>query len=307
VPHFSNGEFSTSAAAPDSKASAKVPEPQLLSCASLIDAVTAQAQAAYEARQSGEPRGPQTGFKKLDRAMNGALPIGVSIVLGNTGAGKTALCVQIAATCRFPALFVSTEMSAPELFRRQMARVTGQFLGRFSSGEMTPEAVNRAALATAEAMPQLVFCDATRAYATDRFLFDAALATRGDAKSVLIVVDSLHTWARTANTGTDEYQGLGAAMVSLQNLAQKLQCPVLALGEQNRASMGSGGANSGAGNRFIEYGAEIVFDLQADKTEDGAGEKAVKIILAKNRHGAADTKAGLNFNGALQRFTEADK
>lgn len=289
----------------------KASEPRLLSCASLIGAVTEQARAAYEAHQSGEARGPLTGFKKLDNSTNGALPVGVSVVLGNTGAGKTAFCVQVAATCRFPALFVSTEMAAPELFRRQMARVTGQFLGRFSSGEMTPDAVNRAAKATAEAMPLLTFCDSTRAYATDEFLFDAALAARGDAKGVLVVVDSLHTWARMNPAPMSEYEGIGAAVVSLQNLAGRLGCPVIAIGEQSRGALKEGGGvasvNSGAGNRFIEYGAEVVFDLQASKTEDGAGERAVKVNLAKNRHGAVNTAIDLSFNGALQRFTEASK
>jgi len=296
---------------PGPKASPKALEPQLFSCASLVNAVTEHARAAYEARQSGIPRGPLTGFKKLDSAINGALPVGVSVVLGNTGAGKTALCVQIAATCRFPALFVSTEMAPEELFRRQMARVTGQFLGRFSSGEMTPDAVNQAAQRTAEAMPSLVFCDAARAHATDEFLFDAALAARGDAKSVLIIVDSLHTWARMAPARLPEYEAIGAAMVSLQGLAARLRCPVIAIGEQSRAALKDGGGvasvNSGAGNRFIEYGAEVLFDLQATKTEDGAGEKSVKVQLSKNRHGAVGTTVDLSFNGALQRFTEASK
>lgn len=82
--------------------------------------------------------------------------------------------------------------------------------------------------------------------------------------------------------------------------------------EQSRAAIaGGGGVNSGAGScsiecRSIEYGAEIVFDLQVGKEASGLGEREVAVKIAKNRHGAAGMTVNLQFNGALQRFKESE-
>ncbi len=229
------------------------------------------------------------------------------MILGNTGAGKTAFVTQIAASCQCPALLVTCEMSPAELFRRQMARVCGQFLGRFKTGEMTPGEVESMAARTADAMPNLSLVDATRAYASPAYLQEVALREKGDARHFLLVIDSLHSWTRSAQSGAAEYEALNNGLQSLQTLGRNLKCPVLIVCEQGRANMEAGGVNSGAGTRAIEYGAEIVFDLQAAKEEEATGEKPVTLRFAKNRHGAKDATVKLSFNGALQRFKEAGK
>ncbi|RYF44498.1 MAG: hypothetical protein EOO38_17775 [Cytophagaceae bacterium] len=211
--------------------------------------------------------------------------------------------MQIAASCGFPALYVTTEMAAAELFRRQMARVSGTFLGRLKSGEMEPKDVEAIALSTAKAMPHLAFLDATTAPTSAAFIRECAKRVQGQAKTMLLIIDSLHTWTRGSNPGQSEYEALNQNLLSLQQLCHQLQCPSLALCEQSRAAIaGGGGVNSGAGSRSIEYGAEIVFDLQAGKEIGADGEKEVALQLAKNRHGAAGVSIKLSFNGALQRF-----
>jgi replicative DNA helicase len=289
--------------------SSQVATPPVFRCGDIIGDVLSDAAEAREARLTGKPRGPVTGLKVLDEKIGGALPkIGTCIVLGNTGTGKTAFASQIAAQCGFPALFVTTEMAPSELFRRQMARFSSTFLNRFKSGEMTPTEVEQIALATAMAMPNLTFVDATRAFATPTFLRECAETARGNAKSILLIIDSLHTWTRGAGSGQNEYEALNDGLRSIQRLCHELQCPALVVAEQSRAAIvGGGGVNSGAGSRFIEYGAEIVLDLQASKEIDSMGEKSVVCQVAKNRHGAAGVMVKLHFNGALQRFREVDE
>lgn len=282
--------------------------PQLLHCADIVGAVVDEARQANDARCTGQLRAPITGFKALDEKIGGSLPkIGPSMVLGNTGAGKTAFVTQIAASCGFPALYVTTEMAPAELFRRQMARLTNTFLGRLKSGEIPPAEFEMMARQTAAEMPQLSFVDSTVAFASPSFLRQCAEKVRGDARSVLLVVDSLHTWTRGGSGGLNEYEALNQNLLSLQRLCHQLECPALVVCEQSRAAIaGGGGVNSGAGSRSIEYGAEIVFDLQASKEVDGMGEKSVQLIIAKNRHGATGPIVRLQFNGALQRFKESD-
>ena len=297
------------------KAPAKVAESRqarLVRFGSLIDEVVRNAEEAHEARLTGVPRSPITGWKKLDDRIGGSLPpLGTTVVLGNTGAGKTAFCLQMAAQCAFPALYVTTEMSPAELFRRQMARITGQFLGRLKSGETPPREIERMAQQTAQALPNLYFVDATQGPATLPFLADCSEIVRaqegnGQTSKILLVVDSLHSWVRGAGSGAPEYEALNAGLSGLQSLSHSIGAPIVVICEQNRANMDAGGVNSGAGSRFIEYGAEIVFDLQAAKEIDAMGELSVTVRLAKNRHGAAGSTVKLSFHGALQRFKEVE-
>jgi replicative DNA helicase len=283
--------------------------PRLCRFSDLLGEVIDEARAAHEARVSGTPRGPITGLKMLDAALGGAFPPGASMVLANTGAGKTALALQAATQNPFPSLYVSCEMSPAELLRRHMARVCGDYLNRFKSGEMTPNEVERKARQAAEAAPLFSIVDATRAYASPLYLRDVAEATRGDARHLLIVVDSLHAWVEGAATGAPEYEALNMGLAALRTLAGQLACPVLIICERNRASMKSGGVNAGAGTRRIEYGAETVIELdrKEDAREDGSGEVEVTLRFAKNRHGAAGKTVPLKFHGAMQRFREVEK
>jgi replicative DNA helicase len=225
---------------------------------------------------------------------------------GNAGTGKTALGLQTAATCAFPAMFVTCEMSPVELLRRHTARVTGTYLGRLKSGEMRGEEAESLARRAIEAAPALAFVDATQGPAPLQFLHDSALIVKRDADHILIVIDSLHSWTESAHPGQPEYEALNSGIADLQRLASALKCPVLIISERNRDSMKSGGINAGAGTRKIEYSAETIIDLEREKKEEnGAGEVEVLLKLAKNRHGTANKPIRLSFNGALQRFTEA--
>ncbi len=280
--------------------------PRLFRLSDLLSEWETDARAAHDARVQGIARGPVTGFSSIDRELGGALCPGLHIVHGQPGAGKTAFTLQTASSCGCPCLYVTCEMSPLELLRRHTARVTRTFLGRLKTGELTPsDSLQLARRACAE-VPLLAMCDATRSYASPRWIRDAALATKGDHPHLLIVVDSLHSWAESAASDAPEYETLNAALVGLRQLAHQLNCPVLAVAERNRGTMNTGGLSAGAGTRKIEYGAETVLDMERDQTkrEDAAGEVEITVKFAKNRHGAAGKKVVLYFHGALQKFRE---
>ncbi len=285
--------------------------PRLTRLADLLGELEADAAAAHEAYTTGTPRGPVTGLPGLDRELGGALSAGTHVLHAGPGAGKSALALQIAATCGFPALFVTCEMSPLELLRRHTARVTGTFLGRLKSGELGPlEAVALARVA-AEKTPQLAILDATRAFVSADQIHELALVVRGDAGRVLVVIDSLHSWSEgvaAATGGVDEYARLGAALACLGTLARVLDSPVLFIAERNRAGMKPGGLSAGAGHRKIEYGCESLWELDRDENAAAgpAGEADVTLKIAKNRNGTPGKKVALRFHGALQRFREAD-
>lgn len=285
------------------------PKPRLLRLGDALSDLRADADAAHEARKTGQPRGPISGLSSLDHELSGAFACGLHILHGNAGTGKTALALQIAADSQCPALFVTCEMAPAELLRRHTARITGTYLGRLKSGEMSGEDAASLAQAAIAAAPDLAFVDATRAAAAPAYLQECAKIVRGEAKHLLVVIDSLHTWTQSvvgAESSTSEYEALNAAIRALQMMAANLQCPLLMISERNRDSMKSGGLNAGAGTRKIEYQGETVIDLERkpDAQPDSTGEIEITLKLAKNRHGSVGKPIPLNFHGALQRFSD---
>jgi len=281
--------------------------PPLLPLRDLLDRWDQTAAELYEAKQNGKARGPVTGLPRLDAELSGALLPGVHTAHGVPGVGKTAFALQIAALCGCPCLFLTCETSPLELLRRLTARVTSSFLGKFKTGELPPDQMARLARQAIKTTPALVLLDSTDAYATSEDIVNGAEATRRrdpENPHLLIVVDSLHSWAEKAQG--DEYVRLGEHLSTLKQIAARLNCPILAISERNRASMDKGGLSAGAGHRGIEYGCETLLDLGCEKEAkpDANGEIDVTLKIEKNRNGAKGKKIALKFNGALQRFRE---
>jgi replicative DNA helicase len=272
------------------------------------------AEEAHQAWEGKKPLGIKTGLDRVDEQIGGVFQPGLHSIQGGPGVGKTAFGLQVAGNCGFPALYVSCEMAPLELLRRIAARVTGTFLGKFKSGELSPDTMKPLVRRAVAACPNLAILDATRGYvpcfATHADphalnLYDAGEVLRGESPHLVIVIDSLHAWADRALAELKEYEYLNQAITSLRGLASALDCPILTITERNRQSMEKGGLSGGAGTRKIEYSAESVIELDAEeKTPDGNGEVAMVLKLSKNRNGIAGRPVSLRFNGALQRYRE---
>lgn len=107
----------------------------LLPLGKLADLWAEEAEAARAARLSGVPRGPVTGVPALDRELGGYLTPGLHFVHGESGTGKTAHALQVAATCGAPAVFVTCEIATAEsaaatTSTKETRRMTRAFLSR---------------------------------------------------------------------------------------------------------------------------------------------------------------------------------
>jgi replicative DNA helicase len=295
-------------------------EPQTPSVILLQDLVAdfvADTEAAQKALESGRPRGPVTGLKKVDEILGTYLAPGLHVLQGAPGCGKTAFALQTASDCLCPCLYVTAEMPTLELFRRLVARHTKTFLGRLKTGELGGREAQRLALATIEAAPNLALMDATRAYADVNTICKAAEALKESMRSqqVLVIIDSLTVWARSAAHGLEtlslsEYDIINQGVVGCTNIATYLKSPVIALSHRNRqGNKGEGGLHAAKGSGSIEYEAESVLDLEPSDKRDGNapdlnGDVRVKLTAYKNRHGVPNIPVYLKFNGRLQKFDE---
>jgi replicative DNA helicase len=288
------------------------PAPLLLT--DLIRDFVADTDAAASARANGVPRGIVTGFTDLDADLGSFLMPGIHILQGGPGSGKSALALQIAANCFYPALFVTAEMGLIELFRRTIARETGTYLGRLKNGEISGEKAASLAVDTVKKVPKLALMDSTKVFVSRDAMQKAAEGLRTHFKSdhILIVLDSLHVWARSSRQSSvetmdiSEYETINNGIDAISTLAADLKCPVLAIAHRNRESnKGKPGLHSSKGSGDLEYTAETVLDLNRQKDDtDSNGEVEVNAVVYKNRNGVVGKKYSLQFEPRLQKFRE---
>lgn len=285
------------------------------SLASLIEMATADAEKRFIARAEGQPLGPIFPISVINHHIGDCLAPGFHTLHGSPGSGKTTLALQTACCCQFPSLFVTTEMPPVELLRRISSRVTRIPFSQFKSGEMDPEDCRRAFILGAQSAPNLVILDATTAPAEPKDVHRHArrLFRAAGSQHYLVVIDSVHTFARRYLPGYTEYDALDAAISALQQVAlgtpdspdisERTPIPVLGIAERNRSSMKDGGKSASAGHRLFEYAPETVIGMDVvDKTCDPNGMREILISIEKNRHG--DTREfRVKFKGPIGEFT----
>ena len=278
--------------------------------ADIVPNLLADADAAHEARETGQPRGPCTGIAPLDEALSGFFEAGLHTIQANTGAGKTALALQIASDCQFPCLYVSAEMPMLELFRRLIARQTSTFLGKLKTGELSSEDIKKLALATAGKLPHIALMDAMAGIASLDLIGETAtkLKARFKAKTVLVAIDSLHVWARSLMRGQgNEFEIVSEGTARATELASILDAPIIALCHRNRESnkrVDGAGLHAAKGSGDIEYESWSVLDLHRDmeKRENANGEVPVIMRFYKNRSNGITPPVETMFSGRLQSF-----
>jgi replicative DNA helicase len=275
----------------------------------MVSDLIADNDAALDAIKSGHPRGPQTGIEALDKALGGFLENGLHILQATPGAGKTALALQVASDCGFPALYVSAEMPVLELFRRLIARQTNTFLGKLK-GDLSSKNLEDLARNTASKLKHLAIMDATAGIAEPDFIRQVVEGMKSglQAKIVLVILDSLHVWARSLNRGASgEFEIISEGTARATELAAILNSPVLAICHRNREgnkSKSGAGLHSARGSGDIEYEAWTVLDLNRDldKREDANGEVEVTMKFYKNRSNGITEPIETLFCGRLQSF-----
>lgn len=295
--------------------------------------------AARAYSRGGVLAGLSTGLQRLDEALGGLHRSDLLILAGATGAGKSALAINIAyAVARGlmertqagekPGVvaFFSLEMPSDQIAQRVLAehsRISGWRLrkGFVSEGEFSSFADSASAL---KSLP--IEIDATGGLTIAQLM----LRARGLKKRrgiELLVVDYLQLLkGSTGRRDAARHQEVAEITAGLKMLAKELDVPVIALSQvardigkrEDKRPMLSDLRESGS----IEMDADVVLfvfreEYYLKKSEPKPGTEAhadwsaamerahgrADIIIAKNRHGPEDTiKVG--FDATLTQFKD---
>lgn len=258
--------------------------------------------------------GYSTGIDDLDDLIDGLAPEKLIVLGGRPAMGKTAFALCLSSYVaeqpgRNPGgkvLYVSGEMSGPELGKRMLSSATGIDGTRLKRGILT------------EAEWELI-ANATDAFqkmnleimqgATPNEIYETAASLHASGSLRMIVVDYL----QLMRCNPDEASLSRTAQISnfsrlLKEMAVEFSIPVIALAQLNRElerrtdkrPIESDLKESGA----IEQDADVIIMLYRDVVYNPSTREPdiTEALVRKNRDGASGT-VKMKFDGSLTRFT----
>lgn len=288
---------------------------------------------AYIRRQAGRPA-LETGFPRLDTALDGGLYDGLYVIGAVSSLGKTALCMQIAdqlARGGHHVLVFSLEMTAFELMARSVSRET--FRRDASAGKRLAKTVRGvldgkryAGYSPKETGHLRAAKEAYAAYAGNLWFREGDHETGLDSieREILrhiaetgtvpvVLVDYLQIIAPADVHFTDK-QNLDRAVCALKRLSRAHSMTIIAVSSFNRenynaeATMAAFKESGG-----IDYSADVLLGLQArgaggrsfnidDEKRKDPRELELKIL--KNRSGALGEPIPFRYYPAFSCFEE---
>ena len=262
----------------------------------ILEMVTARAQ---QWEKTGRAvMGIESGFRALDEILNGLGP-GLHLLAGAPGVGKTTFALQmsISACLRgIPVIYVTYENSARNLLLKAICARAGLVPRDFERGMAHAEQLQQIKATAKELRPSLVFLEIIEGsmslqLSEVRGRIRKALQ-RHNAHSCLVIYDYLQR-AAPAEGQKEVRTNVSSLAGHLRDLANRLDCPVLAICSQNRAE-GNYGTNRGGSASLtslkesgdLEYSADsVMFLIRNEQRMATHPAIAVDLTLSKNRFG----------------------
>lgn len=239
-----------------------------------------------------------TGWKNLDKVLDGGLYEGLYVIPGATGTGKTAFALQMAyqiAAQGKDVLYISLEMGEEEIYERHISRISYQLYGNTSKAKTVHSIIQekKTVIAAREEFEKVglylrTVCGVGSIDADDIRQIVENYKYELDTLPV-VFVDYLQILKAHDPHMTDK-QAVDYNVLRLKQLSRDFKIPVVALASMNRTSYSDvismvSIKESGA----IEYTSDVCIGLQMaemDKVVDsskrqGQQEKAVRQLKTK--------------------------
>ncbi len=280
-----------------------------------------------------------TGFKQLDKSLDGGLYKGLYIIGAISSLGKTTIVLQIAdqiAENGQDVIIFSLEMERSELMSKSISRNTLKEV--LESGEDISNAKTARGITSgsryinySEKEQKIIKSSIIRyaKYAGHLYIYegegevgaDQIRETIKDHISItgnkpVVIIDYLQILAPYDVRASDK-QNIDKAVLELKRITRKYKIPVIVISSLNRQNYNTkismeAFKESGA----IEYSSDVLIGLQLE----GVGESGfdvdkakrenprhIEAVILKNRNGRTGDKIGLEYYTLFNYFMEAEK
>lgn len=267
---------------------------------------------AYLGRRGGAAV-MSTGIAGLDKALDGGLHAGLTVLGAVSSMGKTSLMLQMADTLAAAGrnvLFITIEMSRMELIAKSAVRGTRERARPLLDGRLPENKVRSLISAYRQKTGGRVELWEPDAPLTPAFLDEKVSAFCAQHESPVLFLDYLQLVA-PARAGMTEKQTADAAVAMLKQLARRYDMPVVAASSLNREAYRPGSAEPGLSafkeSGSVEYSADLLLVLKyrtdADK-EIKTGPRHLALTILKNRFGATGESIPLDYEPEKELFRD---
>lgn len=265
-------------------------------------------------RNKSELTGLDTGFKDLNKRINGFQKSDLVLIAARPAMGKTAFALNLVTNAAIKAgasvAVFSLEMSRDQLVQRLISSISNVNIQNIKTGNIADDEW----IKIAESMSILsnldIYIDDTPGLKISE-LRSKCRKLKLEKGLDMIMIDYLQLMEGEGRN-ENRQQEISKISRSLKMLAKEMHCPVVALSQlSRRADQGtdhkpklSDLRESGA----IEQDADLVMFLYRDEYYDADSEKKNigEVIISKNRHGKTDT-IELVWMGEVQKFKDKFK
>lgn len=267
---------------------------------------------AYLGRRGGAAV-MSTGIAGLDKALDGGLHAGLTVLGAVSSMGKTSLMLQMADTLAAAGrnvLFITIEMSRMELIAKSAVRGTRERARSLLDGRLPEEKVRGLISAYRQKTGGRVELWEPDAPLTPAFLDEKVSAFCEQHENPVLFLDYLQLVA-PARAGMNEKQTADAAVAMLKQLARRYEMPVIAASSLNREAYRPGSAEPGLSafkeSGSVEYSADLLLVLKyrtdADK-EIKTAPRHLALTILKNRFGATGESIPLDYEPEKELFRD---
>ena len=254
-----------------------------------------------------------TGIAGLDKALDGGLHAGLTVLGAVSSMGKTSLMLQMADTLAAAGrnvLFITIEMSRMELIAKSAVRGTRERARPLLDGRLPENKVRSLISAYRQKTGGRVELWEPDALLTPAFLDEKVSAFCEQHENPVLFLDYLQLVA-PARAGMNEKQTADAAVAMLKQLARRYDMPVVAASSLNREAYRPGSAEPGMSafkeSGSVEYSADLLLVLKyrtdADR-ENKTAPRHLALTILKNRFGATGESIPLDYEPEKELFRD---